>query len=383
VYARSVSWSMSGNILAMASSDRMTRLFTLADGAAAASTTNGGSVAAAREILTLAGHTGPVDRVRFHPFQESLLCTTASDGSVRLWDVRASSPQKGMGRLDLAAGGSACDIAWSPKPGILAVTERSGTVNVIDVRRLSSNQTWTTTPASNAPGGGGGKSSSSAFSSPVSSPILKTFSLRPSFVDGCIFSPSGHHLVAATSSEGYGELTIWNWEEKESHQPHPELGEEQNTDPNSSDKNTTSKLFVYPAHTGPIYSVMFSPSGKRLATGGGDALVGLWDVDSMVCTTTITRCTRFVRSVSFSHDSQVLATSTEDDGVDLAMAETGALIGKLSLSGAGTGRNRVGDRNAGADEIAFHPKTSILACARCDSGLHAPLTIAKLTFVQQ
>ena len=115
----------------------------------------------------------------------------------------------------------------------------------------------------------------------------------------------------------------------------------------------------------------------------GDAVVGLWDVDSMVCTSTVTRCNRFIRSVSFSHDSQIVATGTEENCVDLAIPETGEFVGKVSFEAVGS-RNRGsgGDRNntPGADEISFHPKAHILACARCDSGLHSPMTIMKLKF---
>ncbi len=114
-------------------------------------------------------------------------------------------------------------------------------------------------------------------------------------------------------------------------------------------------------------------------------MVGLWDVPTMICTHTIARRAKFIRSLSFSHDSKLLASSSEDDGIDLADACNGDWIGTIPLSGRGGGggggllRGGGFGGGGGADEIAFHPKSHILACARGNFSLGgAPVVIAKI-----
>ena len=287
----------------------------------------------AREVLVVSGHSASLQRVRFHPHEPSWLCTAASDSTVRLWDCRLAT-QKSLGRIGLSS--SAADVAWCNSHGsssIFAVTENDGSVHVYDMRKLS------------------GSSSSGG--------PLYSYTLKPSLVETCIFSPASHHLVAATTSQDdNSEICIWKWK--------------QENNGGSSSSLTTPDTISYPAHTGPIYSLAFSPDGNRLATGGSDAIVGVWDAKHLVCTHTISRNTKFTRSVSFSHDSKLLASSAEEGGIDVALAETGELVGKVELSRP---------KGGGADEIAFHPKSHLLACARCGTQGNSPVTVAKLSLV--
>lgn len=304
---------------------------------------NSNNIFRCSEVLVVTGHGAHVDRVRFHPSEANQLCTSALDGTVRVWDIR-SGAERAVGRIDISSGDSAVFLDWcAGTSSHLAVTERDGSIHIYDARKLSS--------GANHNRGGGGRQSSGSKSTP-----LHTFQIPDTDVDACIFSPSGNHLVAATAVRGntMSDLRIWNWKD----------GEE------AFAKSLAERTqFKVPAHTGPIFSMQFSPDGKRLATGSADAIVGIWDVSTMCCASTITRRLKFIRGVSFSHDSRWLANSSEEDGIDIADASTGDSLGTFQLRE----RPRDGGPTGGADEIAFNPTNAhILACARAAVGHYPP-----------
>ena len=184
-------------------------------------------------------------------------------------------------------------------------------------------------------------------------------------------------MAGTTLTNGMGALKIWNWQKDDHH-------------------NNDSSISSYPAHAGPIYALEFAPGGQRLATGGADAVVGLWDVPTLCCHHTVTRRLKFIRGLSYAPSSssgkdgapQLLAIATEeaDDGVSLTDAATGAAVGRVPLG--------VRPRSGGAECVAFAPHTSttgnsgnshkyLLAIARTDTGMPtAPVTVAQLTVVR-
>lgn len=75
----------------------------------------------------------------------------------------------------------------------------------------------------------------------------------------------------------------------------------------------------------------FLAARRYLASGGADALVSLWDLDSGVCARTFARQDNPVRSVSFSPDSRHLAVASEDYVIDVFNVATGEKLWEHNL----------------------------------------------------
>ena len=272
--------------------------------------------------------------------------TASTDHTIRLWDSRQSTANA-VGTLE---GKQTLSVEWGcgddVSSNFIVVTERSGKVSVHDRRTISSN-----------------RSAVNSVGSPVgrSAVPVHVFDQLPIVVDCAIFSPNGgEYLIGGITQRGEGmaDLGIWKWE---------------NNDKVMDTGEQPDFISRYPAHAGPIYSMDLSPDGKRLATGGSDAVVGLWDTDDMVCTHTFTEPAKLVRSVAFSHDGLILAMSNEENDIFLAEAESGISLGCISL----------GHRRGGAEEVAWHPTAPILACARTEHFMSdrpppPPIAVAKL-----
>src|SRR5258707_5567511 len=71
-------------------------------------------------------------------------------------------------------------------------------------------------------------------------------------------------------------------------------------------------------HTGPGYSVAFSPDGTTLASGSEDKTIILWGVVShQPLDSPLTAHTNWVRSVAFSPDGTTLASASESKTIIL------------------------------------------------------------------
>lgn len=90
-------------------------------------------------------------------------------------------------------------------------------------------------------------------------------------------------------------------------------------------------LFTLKKHNGSIYSVAFSPDGKRIVSGSFDYKAIVWDAQTGHETVTLTGHTGAVNSVSFSPDGNRIVTGSDDSSVKVWESQTGQEI--LTLKG--------------------------------------------------
>lgn len=83
-----------------------------------------------------------------------------------------------------------------------------------------------------------------------------------------------------------------------------------------------------------------------MASGGGDAIVTIWDLEHLIPISTITRHEWPIRSVSFSHDGYILASASQE-GIDISRSEDGQQMVCLETHG---------EINA----VSWHPTKNLL-----------------------
>lgn len=115
------------------------------------------------------------------------------------------------------------------------------------------------------------------------------------------------------------------------------------------------------AHTSNCFSLEFDPRGKYLAVGGSDALVSLWDLEEFICVQTFSKLDWPVRTLSFSHDGQYIASASEETAIDISHVETGEHIYKILANAA--------------NKVCWHPYKYLLAYAGDEASKKGDLSI--------
>jgi WD40 repeat protein len=261
----SVVFSPDGKTLASASSDATVRIWDAQTG---------------QLMLTLMGHSGDVSCVAFSPDGRTL-ASGSNDSIVRLWDAQTGNLKQA---LKGHATGVRC-VVFSPDGRTLASASNDKTIRFWDAQTGEVKRTLT------------------GHDSPVAS---------------VAFSPDGK-FIASGSGDVFskGELRLWMTQTGKLKWTAilPDVDEEVELYDLQAGKATLKQTLEKRGAT--VWSVAFSPDGKKIASGSDDMTIRVWDAETGHSMQTLRGHKRSVVSVAFSCDGKTVASGSWDSTVRL------------------------------------------------------------------
>ncbi|KAI8916529.1 WD40-repeat-containing domain protein, partial [Powellomyces hirtus] len=250
-----------------------------------------------RYALELKAHTGDVDQLCWDPTHPERLATASLDSSIIMWDVRTADKSRAAPYIrKVQTTGENINLCWSPDGRNIAVGNKEDVVAFIDPR-----------------GGGDAKSEKKYIWHTIKNEV-EINEISWNFAGDLFFMTTGQGTVRVLEFPGFKPVIDLN------------------------------------AHTANLYCLDFDPKGRYFATGSADALICLWDIEELICLRTFGTLEWPVRTISISHDGELIASGSEDRVIDIASVETGETIHTIQCSAA-------------TNSIAWHPNRHLLAYA--------------------
>ena len=222
-------------------------------------------------------------------FRKAMKC----DKSVRLWDLRNPSSH-----TKLTTTGANLFLTWSYCGNYIAYSDKTDVLSLIDARVMKT---------------------------------VEQFVFKDE-INEFVFHPNGQIIFIATDQ---GKLEILSL-----------------TPSNTTGDLKLKRIRTVQAHPplSTCLSVDISPNERFLVVGASDATASIWDLNDLICTQTLTRLDYPIRSVSFSHCSNLIACGSEDRVIDIAWTATGEKIAEIPIS-------------AECFDGCWHPRLYLLAYA--------------------
>jgi len=328
----SVAFSPDGRRLATAGMDQTVKLWDVATG---------------QEVLTLRGHLNRVRSVVFSP-DGTRLVTASDDRTVRVWDGR---PQEEESREEVRTlrghRSGVRSVALHPSGGYLASAGDDALVKIWDTQsgkelRTLPGRTGITVQVEFSHGGERlglwGRGGLSVWDTNTWQECL------PTMADELAFSPVERYLARGGDDLDVKELDAATGQKLRSLLDnhwvrlgkawHPAGRWLALPDYDGSvllwDATTGAPIQAPQLrHGGPATSVAFSPSGGRLASGGLDRTVTIWDTATWQELRTIHDPTGGVMSVAWSPDEQRVAWAGRDATIKVGNPATGEILDTL------------------------------------------------------
>ncbi|KAK4192643.1 WD40-repeat-containing domain protein [Podospora australis] len=229
----------------------------------------------------LKGHAAGIEKIAFNPVKDAELCSVSNDGVAKFWDVRTKACVNEVKGL-----GNAHTLAWAPDGTSLLVGNKSG-----GLFRISPTQ-----------------------------PAILSSHPQPVETNQMAFCWSGEKVFLPTRD---GRIRILSY---------PDL--EPVFHVNHAVKPGESTEFALKGHTASCLTAELSPTGRFLATGGGDAIISLFDTQDWICQRTISRPLGPVRSISFTFDGRYIVGGCEDgSGLEVTHTESGEHVHTFKMAG--------------------------------------------------
>jgi WD40 repeat protein/serine/threonine protein kinase len=281
-----------------------------------------------QERRTLRGHTRPVNAVAFSPDGRRLVsgageryynALTTHEAELTLWDAETGRALRRLSGLkgavfsvvfspdgQLIAVGSGYQRALNNFDGHLSVWEAESGRQLYDrLEESNSLLSIAFSPDSRFIAAGYGRYSSNEpgrfkLWEAASGREVHAAATAPGGVNGVAFSRDGRHVALACK----GVIELW-------------------------DAIEPRKVRELRGHTSWIYAVAFSPDGARLASGGWDKTLKIWDVSSGTPLLSAEVEDGFVSGLAYSPDGRRLASASEGHKVQVWDAATGRVISTL------------------------------------------------------